>query len=65
MGNCVRKKKRTEIDARAYALTLIQRDAMHSNIKAYKCRYCGHWHVGHKNTVNEAKEVLNLMEKKS
>lgn len=62
MANCVRKVQRTQNDAERYAVELRTRGDEHSNIKAYKCRECGKWHVGHRNNPVEAKEALNRLE---
>ena len=47
---CVGKKAHTtraDADADAHRLRLIARGAAPEGIRAYRCRHCRHWHVGH------------------
>lgn len=43
-----KQQHETEALATAHLMALVARGATRSSLKAYKCRYCGTWHVGHR-----------------
>ena len=46
-------KHRTEEGAKIHIKNIYRKNQTYHNMKAYKCKFCGFWHVAHDRTINE------------
>ena len=45
---CGTKQKHTKKSAEDHYWSLIRNGAAKNLMVIYKCRFCGHWHIGHR-----------------
>lgn len=44
---CDGKPRHTETSARTHVTRLVQGGTAEGSVRAYDCKHCDHWHVGH------------------